>query len=252
MRSQPTKASAARRGGRGTEIGSSGEEGAETSLVRRWAPTAVIVALLAATAVAFATTERQKLERTPFGVLPVARVVSPKRGPALIRLRLHRPHLVTVQILDRRDKVVATLAREQRFEACVAAFPWRADVRDGVYTPRVTLDDGRVFTLPVQIRTDTVPPTASLVSYRPHVVRRIAKARVRIFYHVSEKAHILLYVNGRRKIVGGAKSLQNSVNWGPKQAGRRLRPGRYRLQLAAVDLAGNIGARTRPFFVRIR
>jgi hypothetical protein len=47
--------------------------------MRRWAPTAVIVALLTATAVAFATTERQKLERTPFGVLPVARDVSPAR-----------------------------------------------------------------------------------------------------------------------------------------------------------------------------
>jgi hypothetical protein len=220
--------------------------------VKRWAPTAVIVALLAATAVAFATTERQKLERTPFGVLPVARNVSPARGAALIRLRLHRPHLLTMQILDGRDRVVATLAHEQRFEAGIAVFRWRADVPDGVYTPRVTLDDGRVFTLPLQIRIDTMSPTATLVSYRPHVLRRSAKPQVRIAYRVSEKAHILLYVDDRRVIVGGAKSLHFAVNWYPKRNGRRLRPGRYRLQLAAVDLAGNIGRRTRTFVVRVR
>jgi hypothetical protein len=220
--------------------------------VRRWAPTVVIVALLAATAVAFATTERQKLERTPFGVLPVPRDVSPARGPALIRLRLHRPHLLTVQILDRRDRVVATLVRQRRYEAGIAAFRWSADAKDGIYTPRVTLDDGRVFTLPVQIRIDSVPPTAALVSYRPHVLRRRGKPQIRIAYRVSEKAHILLYVNGRRELVGGAKSLHFAVNWVTRRNGRRLRPGRYRLQLAAVDLAGNIGARTRRFVVRVR
>jgi hypothetical protein len=220
--------------------------------MRRWAPTAVIVALLTATAVAFATTERQKLERTPFGVLPVARDVSPARGPALIRLRLHRPHLLTVQILDKRDRVVATLARERRYEAGIASFRWTADVADGMYTPRVTLDDGRVFTLPLQIRIDSVPPTASLVSYRPHVLRRRAKPQVRIVYRVSEKAHVLVYVNERRVIRGYAKSLQAAVNWGARQNGRRLRPGRYRLQLGAVDLAGNIGPRTRAFILRIR
>jgi hypothetical protein len=220
--------------------------------MRRWAPTVVIVALLAATAVAFATTERQKLEKTPFGVLPVARDVSPARGPALIRLRLHRPHLLTVQILDKRDRVVATLARERRYEAGVAAFRWRTTVPDGVYTPRVTLDDGRVFTLPLQIRIDSVAPTAKLVSYRPHVLRRRAKPEVRVVYRVSEKAHILLYVNGRRELQGGAKSLQFKVNWVTKRNGRRLRPGRYRLQLAAVDLAGNVGPRTQPFVVHVR
>ncbi|HZC29145.1 MAG TPA: hypothetical protein VE269_05340 [Gaiellaceae bacterium] len=212
----------------------------------------MIVALLAATAVAFATAERQKLERTPFGVLPVPRDISPARGPAVIRLRLHRPHLLTVQILDKRDRVVATLVRERRYEAGVATFRWRADVADGSYTPRVTLDDGREFTLPVQIRVDSVAPTATLVAYRPHVLRKRGKPEVRITYRVSEKAHILLYVDGRRVLRGGAKAMQYKVNWFTRRGGRRLRPGRYRLQLAAVDLAGNVGPRTRPFIVRIR
>jgi hypothetical protein len=216
--------------------------------VKAWAPTAVVVVLLAATAVAFATTERQKLEKTPFGVLQFARDISPAHGPALIRLRLHKPHLLTVQMLDSRGRVVATLARERRYEAGIVAFRWRAGVPDGTYTPRVTLEDGREFTLQNPIRVDSVAPTTTLVSYRPHVLRRRAKPEVKITYRVSESAHVLVYVNGRRVIRGFAKSLQSSVNLGTRQ----LRPGRYRLQLAAVDLAGNVGRRTAPFIVRIR
>jgi hypothetical protein len=212
----------------------------------------VVVALLAATAVAFATTERQKLEKTPFAVLHVDDNVSPTVKPALIELRLAHPHLLTVQVVNQNDRTVATLVRERRYEPGKVKFRWRPDVPDGVYEPRVTLDDGRDFTIPVKIRVDSVAPTATLVSYRPHVLRRRTKPEVRIVYRVSEPAHILLYVNGRRQLKGGAKSLQFRVNWVTKRNGRRLGPGRYRLQLAAVDLAGNVGARTRPFVVRVR
>jgi hypothetical protein len=125
-------------------------------------------------------------------------------------------------------------------------------VPDGVYEPRVTLDDGRQFDVPVKIRVDSVAPTATLVSYRPRVLRRRAKPQVRIAYRVSEPAHILLYVDGRRELRGFAKSLQYQVNWSAQRNGQRLPAGRYRLQLAAVDLAGNVGARTKAFVVHIR
>ena len=220
--------------------------------MKRWAPIAIVVALLAATAVAFATTERQKLEKTPFAVLHVDREVSPAGTPALIVLRLHRAHLLTVQIVGKNDRPVATLVRERRYEPGTVRFRWRPDVPDGAYESRVTLDDGREFTVPATIRVDSVAPTAALVSYRPRVLRPDAKPRVRIAYRVSEPAHVLVYVNGRRDLRGGAKSLQFAVNWAAKRDDRRLPPGRYRLQLAAVDLAGNVGARTRPFVVDIR
>jgi hypothetical protein len=219
--------------------------------MRRWAPIAIVVGLLAATAVAFATTERQKLEKTPFAVLHVARDVSPAARPALVVLRLHHPHLLTVQIVDKNDRPVATLVRERRYEPGIARFLWRPHAPDGSYEARVTLDGGREFTVPATIRVDSVAPTATLVSYRPHVLRRRAD-RVRIGYRVSEPAHILVYVDGERVLHGGAKSLQFAVNWAAKRNGRRLPPGRYRLQLAAVDLAGNVGARTRPFIVDVR
>jgi hypothetical protein len=208
--------------------------------------------LLAATAVAFATTERQKLEKTPFAVLQVTQAFSPKRAAATIRLRLRHPHLVTVVILDAHDRSVATLVREQRVEPGIVEYHWKATAPDGVYTPRITLDTGREFTLPRQIRVDSVAPTARLVSYQPHLLRRSVKPKVEIDYRLSENAHVIVYVNGRRDVVGGGKARVYKVDWYARRNGARLPRGRYRLQLAAVDLAGNIGPRTHVFVVRVR
>lgn len=219
--------------------------------MKRWGPTVIVVALLSATAVAFATTERQKLEKTPFSVLQLTQAFSPKRAAATIRLRFRRSHLVTIVILDAQNRPVATLVREQRVEPGIVEYHWKATAPDGVYTPRVTLDTGREFTLPRQIRVDSVAPSAALASYTPHVLRQGAK-KVLIHYRLSESAHVLVYVNGRRDVVGGGKARVSQVDWYAHRNGERLPRGRYRLQLAAVDLAGNIGARTPVFVVRVR
>jgi hypothetical protein len=223
--------------------------------VKRWIPAVVVLVLLAATAVAFATTERQKLEKTPFAVLRVDDVLSPvcrcSRNAATIALRFRRKHVLTVEILDARGRVVKTLAEEQTVRDGVFSVRWHGrdnagrKLPDGPYDPRFVLDNGRTFDPPNQIRVDSVAPTTRLVSYAP---RRVARGeRVRIRYRVSEPAHPLLFVDGQRVIVGNAKALTAEIEWFA-----RLRPGRHRLQLAALDLAGNVGPRTRPFVVRIR
>jgi hypothetical protein len=218
----------------------------------RWGPAVVVVVLLAATSLAFATAERQKLEQTPLGLLRVTKDFSPAHQPAVLVLRLRHRHLLTVQIVDREDHAVATLARDQPFLAGRATFHWRPrNVPDGVYEPRVTLEDGRVFNLPNQIRVDSVAPHVAVVSYRPRVLRRRHKPRIHIFYRVSELAHVIVYVNGQREAYGNAKATHAHVDWIARQNGRRLRRGSYRLQLAAVDLAGNVGPRTPIFIVRI-
>lgn len=223
--------------------------------MRRWGPAAVVVVLLAATAVAFATTERQKLEQTPIGLRLVTKDFSPRRSSAIIVLRLRHSHILTMQIVDSSDRAVATLARERDFPPGDATFVWRGrHVPDGVYEPRVTLEDegGRVFNLPNQIQVDSVPPHVALVSYRPRVLRKRHKPLVHIMYRVSELAHVILYVNGVRVAYTNAKAKHAHVDWHALQNGRRLRRGRYRLQLAPVDLAGNLGPRTPTFMVRIR
>jgi hypothetical protein len=223
--------------------------------VRRWGPAAVVLALLAATAVAFATTERQKLEKTPFAVLRVDEVLSPvcrcSANGATIALRFRRTHVLTVEIRDARGRLVRTLAEEETVRDGVFDVRWHGrddagrHVPDGEYEPRFVLDNGRTFDPPNPIRVDSVAPRAKLVSYKP---RRVHEGRrIRIRYRVTEPAHPLLFVDGRRVIVGNAKALTAELQWFA-----RLRRGRHRLQLAAVDLAGNVGPRTRPFVVRIR
>jgi hypothetical protein len=70
--------------------------------------------------------------------------------------------------------------------------------------------------------------------------------RVRILYRISEPAHGVLWVNGRRTVVTYGQQPSGQLQW------RALSRGRYRLRLAAIDLAGNLGRRTRFFVVRVR
>lgn len=222
--------------------------------MKRWAPAVVVLVLLAATAVAFATTERQKLEKTPFAVVRVDDVLSPvcrcATNAATIALRFRRKHVLTVQILDSGGRVVKTLAQEQAVRDGLFSVRWHGrddagrTLPDGVYSPRFVLDNGRTFDPPNQIRVDSVAPKIRLVSYAPRQVAR--GERVRIRYRVSEPAHPLLFVDGRRVIVGNAKALTAEIEWFA-----RLPPGRHRLRLAALDLAGNVGARTPRFVVRV-
>lgn len=228
----------------------------------RWGPVVVVVLLLGGTAIAFATTERQKLEKTPFAVLRLDEVVSPvckcRTGRATISLRFRRKHVLTVQILDASGRLVRTLTSERTVRAGTVDVSWNgrdeADTRvpDGEYAPRLVLDNGRVFDPPNPIRVDSIAPRTTLVSYRPRVLRRTKRPRLHVRYRVSESAHPILYVNGRRAVLGIGTALSGKFDWFGRRDGRLLRRGRYRLQLAAVDLAGNVGTRTVPFVVRIR
>ena len=61
-----------------------------------------------------------------------------------------------------------------------------------------------------------------------------------------------MLVNGRQRVRSRFQRLRDEVDWFGKVGGSALPPGRYRLELVAVDLAGN---RSRPVsagVVRIR
>ena len=76
----------------------------------RWPQLLVVLALLGATAAAFAVTERLKLERSPVTGTRVDHVFSPvcecARDVAVISFRLRRPETVTVDILDKDGRSV--------------------------------------------------------------------------------------------------------------------------------------------------
>jgi hypothetical protein len=222
--------------------------------MRRHAATGLVLALLIGTAIAFAETERLKLKPTPIEESFVQAAFSPVCGcdlaQAEIRLRLHRADTVTVRILDAAGETVRILVDGRRLPRGRTELGW--DGRDHAGTPapdgryRVEVElagADRTFRLPQLTTLDTVAPTARVVSYRPEVAQ--VRQRVRVFYRLSEQAHGVLFVNGKRMVLTHTKLRSAKLDWRP---GRK---GLYRLELAAVDLAGNLGPRTPVFIVRV-
>jgi hypothetical protein len=220
--------------------------------VGRHAATAIVLLLLVGTAVAFAETERLKLKPTPIEESFVQPAFSPAcecaTSKAEIRIRLHRADTATVRILDETGVVVRTLV-DKRLPRGRTVVLWNGrddnggPAPDGRYQAEVELANAdRTFKLPRLIALDTVPPSVRVVSFRDSVQSR---QRVRIFYRVSEPAHAVVFVDGRRVAVTNTKLLAAKVDWRPR------RPGRYRVELAALDLAGNLGPRIPPFEVRV-
>jgi len=223
--------------------------------VRRHVATVFVLAILVATAVAFAETERLKLQPTPIQESFVQPAFSPVCGcelaRAAIRIRLHRANTVSVRIRNDAGHNERLLVDGRRLPRGRTQFEWngRDDagrrLPDGRYWVEVHLQHGdATFKLPRPIDLDTVAPTARLVSYRPRVLHPGEK--VRVVYRVSEPAHGVLFVNGKQVIVTYSKSRTARLQWSPRRARR------YGLQIAAVDLAGNLGPRSPVFIVRVR
>jgi hypothetical protein len=231
------------------------------SWIRERAATLVVAALLVATAAAFVWTERQKLQPPPFEVSEVTETFSPvcrcESAAASIVLELRGRTRLTLEIADEDGNVVRPLVSDVRRRGRVVV-RWNgrdgagAVVREGTYRPRVRLrGNSRVFLLPNRIVVDTTPPLTTLVRVQPKELRASGRGRVELHYRLSERAQPLLFVN-RRLHARGLARRRGKLDWFPRVAGVPLRPGRYRLRLAARDLAGNVGRVTRTVVVRVR
>jgi hypothetical protein len=225
--------------------------------VARALSSALVLALLAATAVAFAITEGAKLERSPiYGTKPPPHEFSPK-GTAVpvarFSFRLRSRERVAVWIEDAKGARVRTLLQPQSFKAgSRVSVVWdglddnRMLVPDGDYRPVVKLERShRTIVLPNSTRLDTVPPKI--------VVRRSQYPILspdgdhygdlfRVPYRVNEPAHGILYVEGTRVAFTLSQKLTGVLVWNGKVNGRPLRPRRsgYVLSVAAQDRAGNV------------
>ncbi len=228
------------------------------------APTVLVVCLLAATATAFAVTERLKLEDTPvLGTQirhlfsPVCTACKPEARSAQIRFRLRREEEIKLDIVDSAGAVVRHSVGAGVFRASSQQFAWdgRDDagkvVADGVYKAELRLvDENRTFEFPDEIRVDATPPTIEDVKPRHPVFSPDGDGRadhVDLRYRFSEPAYAVLYLDGKRLGTSGRRKPADTRQW----YGRGKPPGEYRLALAAQDLAGNV-AFTREFKVRIR
>jgi hypothetical protein len=219
-----------------------------------------VLLLLAATAVAFVVTEDLKLEPDPIARPKIDRTFSPvcrcEQQTARIAFRLRRPDVLTLTIADANGEVVRTLLRQAHFRPGIHEFGWdgRDDagkrVPEGAYHARVALQRlDRVIEFPTPITVDTTRPRIRVRNVSRRFVSPDRDGRgdaITIRFRTSEPSHVVLLVNGRRRI--RTRPGKEAIRWAP----RRLRaPGLERLQLVAVDAAGNRAA-GRAFYVQVR
>jgi hypothetical protein len=226
--------------------------------VKKFAPTLIVAGLLAATATAFAVTERLKLEDSPVLGTRVPPLFSPKLAEAKIGFRLRREEDIRLDIVDDRGATVRRALGTGVFGQAFHQFAWdgRNDsgriVPDGRYHVELNLqDEARTIEFPQTIRVDSKPPRIEDVKIRHGVFSPDGDHRadhVDIHYAFDEQAYAILYVDGKRVGRSGRKKATGIYAW----YGRGRRPGDYRLALAAQDLAGNKAGSTRAFTVRLR
>jgi hypothetical protein len=221
--------------------------------------TVLILLLLAGTAAAFVVTEDLKLEPDPIGRPRIDPTFSPvcdcDQQTARIAFRLRRADVLTLTIADENGRVVRTLLDKARFRPGNHQFGW--DGRDqsgklvpqGRYQARVELQKlNRLIAFPTQIAVDTAKPQFRSVRVSRREVSPDDDGRgdaITLRYRVTEPASVLLLVNGTRRI--RTRVGKQAIRWAP----RARRPGLERLQLVAVDAAGNRTA-GKPFYVRVR
>jgi hypothetical protein len=221
--------------------------------VHRLFSTALLVALLGATAVAFVITEGLKLEPSPVAKVDVTKIFSPTcecgTNFALIHFRLRKPDRMTLAIVDGGDRLVRTLVGpiKRKKGPVTASWDGRDEagsvVTDGAYLPRVHLRH-RTILMQNRIHVDTTPPSLRLRHVGPRVVEPGKSLKVR--YLVSEPARVSVFLNGRRVVLGRSTRLKWKVEWEV-----RGRPGKYRLTAAARDVAGNLSHATRAVTIVI-
>lgn len=228
--------------------------------------TLIVLALLGATAAAFAVTERLKLERSPITGTRVDRVFSPvcecARNVAVISFVLRKPGTVTVDVLDSNGRSVRTLVRNRDEAQGRVSYTWDGRnggdrvVAEGRYRPRVQLEEhGRTIVLPNPIRVDTTAPKIRIVRVFPRVLSPDGdgrRDRITATYKLDERARAMMLVDGRRRALSKFQELEGRLVWFGRVNGGSVRPGTYEIRLRAFDQAGNRSKRTRAVVVRVR
>jgi hypothetical protein len=219
--------------------------------VQRHAPTAIVLALLAATAVAFVTTQRQKLQPSPVGRIEIDQIFSPvcacDKRTAAIRIGLRRADTVTLDLISSTGETVRTLVDSRRYRARgTVAVEWdgRDDagelVPDGTYRPRLTLESGaRSFELQNPIVLDMRAPKITVTRVSPRVFSPDGDGRkdlVAVRYKVDGPAHGILRVDGARWEYTRLRT-EGVLTWNGrrKKRNRALPAGVHRLVAAAAD-----------------
>jgi hypothetical protein len=233
--------------------------------VARVLSTAFVLVLLAATAAAFALTERAKLERSPIYGTRVDPVFSPAgtaKPVAHIVFRVRSHERVDVRIKNSHGKTVATLLSNRTVKPGTKLnLVWNGItvsgrlVPDGAYMPVVKLlRSHRTITLPSEIVLDTTPPKITVKHPQYPIISPDGDGRHDSFsfhYTINEKAHAILLVRGDQALYTRTSKQAGELTWNGRMPGAsRARPGRYVLSISAQDVAGN-RATAYPFAIAL-
>ncbi len=214
---------------------------------------AIVLALLAATAVAFAITESAKLERSPVMGTRVTPLFSPSgvtQKTAQVKFRLRTRERIEAWIQDGEGNRVRVLQAPRTFNrGSHLALVWNGFtdsgllVPDGVYAPVVKLiSSHRVLVLPSPIRLDTKPPVITVRHPQYPILSPDGDGRRDSFtvrYRTNERAQGILAVRGTRVELTHSRQPDGELHWNGKLNGRSVHPGRYLMTVAARDEAGN-------------
>jgi len=231
--------------------------------VARVLSTAVVLALLAATAAAFALTERAKLERSPIYGTHVDSVFSPAGTAApvaRIDFRVRTRESVDVWIEDSHGASVDTLLAGRSVRPGTKLdLVWNGLagsgllLPDGIYRPVVKLlRSHRTITLPNNIQLDTKPPKIAVKHPQHPIISPDGDGHHDVFvthYTTDEPAHAIMLVGGTQVLFTRTSKQRGELTWnGRLPDGTRARPGRYVLSVSAQDVAGNV-AKAYPFAI---
>jgi hypothetical protein len=242
--------------------------------VARVLSTAVVLALLAATAAAFAVTEGAKLQRSqvyatrispsPPVFSPAARAIrkgqTPKRT-ASVSFRLRSSQRIQVWLVDASGRRVRTLEPSRSVRAHRRVdLVWDGltdegtAVPDGAYRPVVKLERSHLtIELPNPITVDTKPPVIFVRHPQHAIISPDGDGHADAFrtpYRVNEPAHGVLYERSHLVEYTLRQHRTGTLVWDGKlgHPARPVRPGLYVLYAAAQDTAGNV-SKPYPFAV---
>jgi hypothetical protein len=219
--------------------------------------TVCLVALLAATAAAYAVTNDAALEPSPIVAMRPPAVFSPlcdcDTAVTTVDFRLRKSERLTVWA-ESDGKRVRTLVADRTYEPGLVQVPFEGvsegglTLPQGVYRAVVRLDGAhRTIALPYAIVLDLKPPA---VRVRHRVYSHISpdgdgrKDVFRVPYRLSEPGRAILLVDGRQAVVAASTARRGVLRWNGKVAGRVVAPGNHVLRITARDVAGN---RAKPF-----
>jgi hypothetical protein len=225
--------------------------------VARLLSTAFCVALLGATAGAYAVSERAKTELVPVYRPSGDRHFSPNCGcatrAARIDFRLRRSDRLTVW-LERAGRRMRTLVPGRVYPAGPVALEFDGiddsglTLPGGEYRPVVHLArEHRTIELPNTIVLDTTPPA---VHVRHRVYTHISPDgdgradSFRARFTLGERGRGILLVDGRQVATTARPGRSGELVWNGRVRGRLARPGNHVLEISAQDAAGN---RSNPY-----